>query len=86
VYHEIVRQKKAEVNAWVLSKIEPMIEDIEDGEFLKRFEAYLNAFGILSEFEKDKKSILSKIPDMIVKQQINEKAVESFLKTRQNLL
>ncbi|MPP95946.1 HD domain-containing protein [Campylobacter jejuni] len=42
VYHEIVRQKKAEVNAWVLSKIEPMIEDIEDGEFLKRFEAYLN--------------------------------------------
>ncbi|EKR6946655.1 mechanosensitive ion channel family protein [Campylobacter coli] len=42
--------------------------------------------GILSEFEKDKKSILSKIPDMIVKQQINEKAVESFLKTRQNLL
>ncbi|EKN8326049.1 mechanosensitive ion channel family protein [Campylobacter coli] len=42
--------------------------------------------GILSEFEKDKKSILSKMPDMIVKQQINEKAVESFLKTRQNLL
>ncbi|WP_053878364.1 mechanosensitive ion channel family protein, partial [Campylobacter coli] len=42
--------------------------------------------GILSEFEKDKKSILSKIPDMIVKQQINEKAVESFLKIRQNLL
>lgn len=42
--------------------------------------------GILSEFEKDKKSILSKTPDMIVKQQINEKAVESFLKTRQNLL
>ncbi|MDC7792096.1 hydrolase, partial [Campylobacter coli] len=42
VYHEIVRQKKVEVNAWVLSKIEPMIEDIEDGEFLKRFEAYLN--------------------------------------------
>ncbi|HEE9129694.1 TPA: mechanosensitive ion channel family protein [Campylobacter coli] len=42
--------------------------------------------GILSEFEKDKKSILSKMPDMIAKQQINEKAVESFLKTRQNLL
>ncbi|HEB7586630.1 TPA: mechanosensitive ion channel family protein [Campylobacter coli] len=42
--------------------------------------------GNLSEFEKDKKSILSKMPDMIVKQQINEKAVESFLKTRQNLL
>ncbi|MFQ6342368.1 HD domain-containing protein [Campylobacter sp. VTCC 70190] len=43
VYHEIVRQKKGEVNAWVLSKIEPMIEDIEEGEFLKRFEAYLNS-------------------------------------------
>ncbi|EGK7562008.1 mechanosensitive ion channel [Campylobacter coli] len=42
--------------------------------------------GILSELEKDKKSILSKMPDMIVKQQINEKAVENFLKTRQNLL
>ncbi|HEB9416895.1 TPA: mechanosensitive ion channel family protein [Campylobacter coli] len=42
--------------------------------------------GILSEFEKDKKSILSKMPNMIVKQQINEKAVENFLKTRQNLL
>ncbi|EAJ6226690.1 mechanosensitive ion channel family protein [Campylobacter coli] len=42
--------------------------------------------GILSEFEKDKKSILSKMPDMIVKQQINEKAVENFLKTRQDLL
>ncbi len=42
--------------------------------------------GILSEFEKDKKSILSKMPDMIVKQQINEKAVENFLRTRQNLL
>lgn len=42
VYHEIARQKKGEVNAWVLSKIEPMIEDIEEGEFLKRFEAYLN--------------------------------------------
>ncbi|HEB9326938.1 TPA: mechanosensitive ion channel family protein [Campylobacter coli] len=42
--------------------------------------------GILSEFEKDKKSILSKMPDMIVKQQINEKAVENFFKTRQNLL
>ncbi|MCW1535409.1 hydrolase, partial [Campylobacter jejuni] len=42
VYHEIVRQKKLKLNAWVLSKIEPMIEDIEEGEFLKRFEAYLN--------------------------------------------
>ncbi|MBM0637546.1 HD domain-containing protein [Campylobacter sp. VicNov18] len=41
VYHEIVRQKKSQINAWVLSKIEPMIEDIENGAFLKRFEEYL---------------------------------------------
>ncbi|TQR30618.1 hydrolase [Campylobacter sp. MIT 99-7217] len=43
VYHEIVRQKKDEVNAWVLSKIEPLIEDIEEGAFLSRFESYLNS-------------------------------------------
>ncbi len=40
VYHEIVRQKKEQVNAWVLSKIEPIIEHIENGAFLKRFEEY----------------------------------------------
>lgn len=43
VYHEIVKQKKDEVNAWVLSKIEPLCENIENGKFLKRFEEYLNS-------------------------------------------
>lgn len=42
VYHEIVRQKKDKVNAWVLSKIEPLCEHIEKGEFLTRFKAYLS--------------------------------------------
>lgn len=42
VFHEIIKQKKDEVNSWILSKIEPLIKDIEDGEFLKRFEYYLN--------------------------------------------
>lgn len=43
VYHQIVRQKKDEVDAWVLSKIEPMVENIEEGEFLKRFKIYLSS-------------------------------------------
>ncbi|MBK1971262.1 HD family hydrolase [Campylobacter sp. TTU-622] len=43
VYHEILRQKKDEINKWVLSKVEPMIGHIENGEFLKRFEEYLKA-------------------------------------------
>lgn len=42
VYHEIERQKKDEVNSWVLSQIKELIKDIEDGEFFKRFEAYLS--------------------------------------------
>ncbi|MCX2682648.1 HD domain-containing protein [Campylobacter sp. MIT 21-1685] len=41
VYHQIVHQKKDEVNVWVLSHIEPMVEDIEEGNFLKRFQNYL---------------------------------------------
>lgn len=41
VYHQIIRQKKDEVNAWVLSTIEPLLA--EQGEFLKRFENYLQA-------------------------------------------
>lgn len=42
--------------------------------------------GILNEFEKDKKSILKKIPDMIVGQKIDEKAVARFLKAKEKLL
>ncbi|TQR27820.1 hydrolase [Campylobacter sp. MIT 97-5078] len=50
VYREIVKQKKDEVNAWVLSKLEPMIEGLEEGKFLKRFEHYLRS----DEYEKEK--------------------------------
>ncbi|NDJ27658.1 hydrolase [Campylobacter sp. MIT 12-8780] len=50
VYREIVKQKKDEVNAWVLSKLEPMIEGLEGGEFLKRFEHYLHS----DEYEKER--------------------------------
>ena len=41
VYHEMLRQKKEQINIWVLSKLQPMIEDIEGGKFLKRCEEYL---------------------------------------------
>lgn len=41
VYHEIIRQKKEQINAWVLSKVEPMLESIDEGRFLPKFEAYL---------------------------------------------
>lgn len=43
VYHEMLKQKKDAINAWVLSKLEPLIMDIEDGEFAKRFEHYLHS-------------------------------------------
>ena len=42
VYHEMLRQKKEQIDSWVLSKLEPMIKDIDDGSFLKRYQKYLN--------------------------------------------
>lgn len=50
VYHEIVRQKKDEVNTWVLSKVEPMLENVDDGHFLQKFEHYLRG----GEFQKER--------------------------------
>lgn len=41
--------------------------------------------GILKELEERKKEILSEIPRVIVSQKINEKAAESFLKSKQQL-
>lgn len=41
VYHQMLSEKKDEIHSWVLSKIEPMIENIENGAFLQRFESYL---------------------------------------------
>ncbi|EAJ4363424.1 mechanosensitive ion channel family protein [Campylobacter jejuni] len=56
-------------------------------EFKKNNDENSSTFnGILSEFEKDKKTILAKIPDMIVGQKINEEAVARFLKAKEKLL
>ena len=50
VYHEIVREKKDEVNAWVLSKVESMLDKVDDGLFLQRFERYLRG----KDFQKER--------------------------------
>lgn len=50
VYHEIVREKKDEVNSWVLSKVEAMLENVDDGLFLQRFEQYLRG----KDFQKER--------------------------------
>lgn len=50
VYHEIIKQKKDEINAWVLSKIEPMVCDVDEGGFLQRFQAYLQK----NDFQKER--------------------------------
>ncbi len=41
VFRVILKQKKAELNEWVIEQLEPLIKDIEDGEFLTRFEKFL---------------------------------------------
>lgn len=43
VYHQIMCQKKDKINAWVLNHIGSMVENIDDGGFLKRFENYFNS-------------------------------------------
>ena len=50
VYHEMIKQKKDEINAWVLSKIEPMVCDVDEGGFLQRFQAYLQK----NDFQKER--------------------------------
>ena len=50
VYHEIVRLKKEEVNSWVLSKVEPLCDDIENGAFFARFKHFLTS----KEFAKER--------------------------------
>lgn len=50
VYHEMIKQKKDEINAWVLSKIEPMVCDVDEGGFLQRFQAYLQN----NDFQKER--------------------------------
>ena len=41
VFRVILKQKKTELNEWVIQQLEPLIKDIEDGEFLARFEKFL---------------------------------------------
>lgn len=42
VFHHIQRTKKEQVNAWVLSNLEKLVNDIEGGEFLTRLRNFLN--------------------------------------------
>ena len=41
VFRQALQKKEKEINQWVLSKLHDLLIDIEDGEFLKRFELYL---------------------------------------------
>lgn len=45
VYHEIIKNKKNEMNKWILDKIEPLIENIDDGKFLDKFKDYQLGIG-----------------------------------------
>ncbi len=42
VFHKALQQKGPELNAWVISKLSDSLKDIDDGNFLKKFENYLN--------------------------------------------
>lgn len=41
VFRVMLQKKRKELNGWVLSQLGDLIDDIDDGEFYKRFEAYL---------------------------------------------
>ena len=42
VFRQALQKKEKEINKWVLAKLYDQLIDIEDGEFYKRFENYLN--------------------------------------------
>lgn len=42
VFRQALQKKEKEINKWVLSKLYDKLIDVEDGEFYKRFENYLN--------------------------------------------
>ncbi len=42
VFRNALQKKAPEINAWVITKLRPSLESIEDGNFLKKFEDYLN--------------------------------------------
>ena len=41
VFHQIQKQKKEQINTWVLSMLENLVKDIEGGDFLSRLKSYL---------------------------------------------
>ncbi len=42
VFRKALQQKGPELNAWVISKLSDSLKDIDNGNFLKKFENYLN--------------------------------------------
>ena len=42
IFRVILKEKKDELNSWVLKQLEPYIDDIEDGAFLERFRKFLD--------------------------------------------
>ncbi len=40
VFHQIQKTKSAQINSWILTNLEPLIEDIENGKFLERFKYF----------------------------------------------
>ncbi len=42
VFRKALKKKEKEINRWVLAKLQDSLEDIQEGQFYKRFEEYLN--------------------------------------------
>lgn len=43
VFRKALQKKSNEINFWVISKLKPSIETIDNGKFLEKFEAFLNS-------------------------------------------
>lgn len=41
VFRKALQKKSREINSWVISKLTPSLKDIDDGNFLQKFEEYL---------------------------------------------
>lgn len=85
---QLVNSNSIPENKSVYNLVQKYVElNRQINEFKKNNDENSSSYsGILSEFEKNKKSILAKLPNMIVGQKINEKSVENFLQTKQKLL
>lgn len=40
VFHYIQKNKADQINSWILTNLEPLIEDIDEGKFLERFKSF----------------------------------------------